>query len=223
LNRVHYKRLNEASVFKLAQPLNYYDQYITLEDATNAPIPNRTSGKPGVMFIEGERIEYYAVEGNLLRQIRRGTLGTGVKSQYAAGTKLQEQGEVETIPYKDKDIQQTFISDGSTNIYNLDFNLTSDDQIEVVVGGKKLRKPYTDDFKVYNPLTAQDSPEGDEVVAPEFTVDVDNDTITLRDDAPTGVKIVVQRKEGKLWTDDLSTSDSKIARFIRAGTIKLTK
>jgi len=223
LNRVHYKRLNEASVFKLAQPLNYYDQYITLQDATNAPIPNRTSGKPGVMFIEGERIEYYAVEGNLLRQIRRGTLGTGVKSQYAAGTKLQEQGEIETIPYQDKDIQQTFISDGSTNIYNLDFDLTSDDQIEVVVGGKKLRKPHADDFTVYDPLIAQDSPEGDEVVAPEFTVDVDNDTITLRDDAPTGVKIVVQRKEGKLWTDDLSTSDSKIARFIRAGTIKLTK
>jgi len=223
LNRVHYKRLNEDTVYKLAQPLNYYDQYITVEDASDIPVPNRTKGQPGVLFIEGERIEYYAVEGNLLRQIRRGTLGTGVKAQYPAGTKLQDQGERESIPYKDKDIQQIFVSDGSTNIYNLDFDVTDENQIEVVVGGKKLRKSTTDDFTVFDPIIDQDSPEGDQVVAPEFTVDVTEDTVTLRDDVPTGVRIVVQRKEGKLWTDDLSTSDSKIARFIRAGTIKLSK
>ena len=223
LNRVHYKRLNEASVFKLGQPLNYFDQYITLEDTTGIPIPNRTNGKPGVLFIEGERIEYYAIEGNLLRQIRRGTLGTGVKTQYAAGTKMQEQGETETIPYKDKDLQQIFVSDGSTNIYNLDFDILNYNEVEVIVGGKKLRKPATQEFTVFDPLIDQDSPEGDNVVQPEFTIDADNDTIILRDDVPTGVRIVIQRKQGKIWTDDLSTSDSKIARFIRAGTIKLSK
>ena len=223
LNRVHYKRLNEGSVFKLGQPLNYYDQYITLEDATGIPVPNRTTGKPGVVFIEGERIEYYVVEGNLLRQIRRGTLGTGVKTTYAAGTKLQDQGEAETIPYQDKNIQTVFISDGSTNIYNLDFDVNNYNEIEVLVGGKKLRKPATDPFYEFDATLDQDSPEADVEVDPEFTIDADDNTITLRDDAPTGVKIVVLRKQGKLFTSNISTSDEKIARFIRAGTIKLTK
>lgn len=223
LNRVHYKRLNEKSVVKLSQPLNFYDQFISVEDTTNLPIPNRTTGKPGVVFIEGERIEYYVLEGNLLRQIRRGTLGTGVKSQYPAGTILMEQGERETIPYTDKDLTQIFVSDGSTNIYTMDFDITSYNEIEVVVGGKKLRKPATQDFKVFNKTIDQDSPEADETELPEFTINPDDNTITLRDDAPTGVRIVVQRKEGKLWTDDLSISDAKIARFVRAGTIKLSK
>jgi hypothetical protein len=105
----------------------------------------------------------------------------------------------------------------------MDFDITSYNEIEVVVGGKKLRKPATQDFKVFNKTIDQDSPEADETELPEFTINPDDNTITLRDDAPTGVRIVVQRKEGKLWTDDLSISDAKIARFVRAGTIKLSK
>ena len=33
----------------------------------------------GVLFINGERIEYFVKDGNSLQQLRRGTMGTGVK------------------------------------------------------------------------------------------------------------------------------------------------
>ena len=40
--------------------------------------PNRNLNLPGIIEINGERIEYYQKNGNVLSQLRRGTLGTGV-------------------------------------------------------------------------------------------------------------------------------------------------
>ena len=41
------------------------------------------------MFIEGERIEYFPRKMDpVLKQIRRGTLGTGVKEMYTEGTEI---------------------------------------------------------------------------------------------------------------------------------------
>ena len=43
---------------------------------------------PGVIFIDGERIEYYLKEDGVLRQLRRGTLGTGIATVHAKGCLL---------------------------------------------------------------------------------------------------------------------------------------
>jgi len=77
LNRTHFKRLDIAPA-KLAQALNYYDLRIELDDASELSEPNKGQNLPGVIFIAGERIEYFVKESNTLRQLRRGTLGTGV-------------------------------------------------------------------------------------------------------------------------------------------------
>ena len=42
-------------------------------------IPEKSTNTPGVLFINGERIEYFVKDGNSLQQLRRGTMGTGVK------------------------------------------------------------------------------------------------------------------------------------------------
>jgi len=104
LNRVHYKRLNKEDEFTLAEPLNWYDRTITLvESGENLPEPALDSRNPGIIFIQGERIEFFRREGNVLKQLRRGTLGTGVRTVYTEGTKLYNQSFDSTIPYKDSE------------------------------------------------------------------------------------------------------------------------
>ena len=76
LNRTHYKRLNKDNVFTLAEPLRIVDTTITLFDATGITQPSTQLNIPGVLFMEGERIEYFKVVGNKLSQLHRGTRST---------------------------------------------------------------------------------------------------------------------------------------------------
>jgi len=99
-NKTVYKRFN--TTYELAQDLNWYDTEIVLENATGLPQPSVNSQKPSVLFLDGERIEYFIKDGNTLRQIRRGTLGTGIKDVYPSGTLAMDQNSVTNLPYKDQ-------------------------------------------------------------------------------------------------------------------------
>lgn len=225
LNRTHYKRLNQNNSYVLAEPLNYYDIRIVLESADGIFQPNKNKNIPGVVFIDGERIEYFEVVGNKLTQLRRGTLGTGVKSVYEIGTLIYGQGPEETISYSDRIITQTEISDGSTTSKEFTFRdymiPGSINEIEVFVAGRRLRKTP---LSVFDQTIAQDSPEGDVALEPEFSVSGSN--LILLNAAPAGTKIVIIRKIGKIWNDlgkTLTTSDNSISRFLREATILLPK
>ena len=221
LNRTHYKRLNKDNEYTLAQPLSYYDLSIVLTDATGITEPNKNTGSPGIIFIEGERIEYYAKDGNLLRQLRRGTLGTGTKLQYTIGTVVAGQGPEETIPYKDETYTTMFIGDGSTNDFVLDFTPTNINEFEVFVAGRRLRNHTLDSFDI---TLAQDSTDGDIVLPAEFTLD--SNILSLADTPASNIKIQIVRKLGKTWNDlnkSLSDSNNQIARFIKDKTISLAR
>jgi hypothetical protein len=111
LNRTHYKRLSKDDQYTLAEPLNWYDRTITvIENDGNLPTPDPKGKIPGVIFIEGERIEFFRREDNVLKQLRRGTLGTGVKDQYPAGTQFYNQSIDSTIPYKDNEERVTALA-----------------------------------------------------------------------------------------------------------------
>ena len=112
LNRTHYKRLEE--MYELAEDLKFSDKSIKVVDATGLPAPEYNAKYPGVIFIEGERIEYFNKDGNELKQIRRGTLGTGVKDLYTAGTFFMEQGVDASLPYKDENEVVTVQAGGYT-------------------------------------------------------------------------------------------------------------
>tara|TARA_B110000503_G_scaffold133164_1_gene210255 strand:+ start:14089 stop:27768 length:13680 start_codon:yes stop_codon:yes gene_type:complete len=221
LNRTHYKRLNKDNEYQLAQPLNYYDLSIVLADATGITEPNKNTGSPGIVFIQGERIEYYAKDGNLLRQLRRSTLGTGAKLQYPVGTVVAGQGPEETIPYKDETYTTVFVGDGSTNDFVLDFTPTSINEFEVFVAGRRLRNHTLASFDI---TIAQDSTDGDIILPKEFTLE--DNILSLTDTPANNIKIQIVRKLGKTWNDlnkSISDSNNQIARFIKDKTISLAR
>ena len=220
LNRTHFKRLDKSSS-KLLQPLNYYDLRIELEDASTLSEPNKGQNLPGVIFIEGERIEYFVKEENTLRQLRRGTLGTGVKNMYAADTKVFDQNISKTVPYKDNTLTYNATADGLTATFEIGYPVASINEIEVFVGGVRMRKASLD---VFNYATALDSPEGDSVVAADFTFDAATNEITLLATPADDTKVTVVKKVGQSWTtfgESLGDTENSIARFLRAGTSEL--
>lgn len=241
LNRTHYKRLNKDNEYILAEQLNYYDLSIVLADATGIAEPNKNTGNPGVIWIDGERIEYYTKDGNLLRQLRRGTLGTGTKLFYPKGTTVAGQGPEENIPYKDETYTTVFTGDNSTNSFVLDFDAwgmataykestgttktvaeIAVDLCDVFVAGRRLRNHAID---VFDSTIDQDSPEADYTVPAEYTIDSDN-ILYLVDTPASNIRIQIVRKVGKTWHDpneSLSNSNTQIARFIRDKTISLVR
>jgi len=227
LNRTHYKRINDA-VTVLSKDLNYYDLRVEVEDASLLPAPDKKSNKPGIVWIDGERIEYLVKDGNLLRQLRRGTLGTGVKDTYSAGEEVFDQGARKTVPYNDRTVLRNFIGDGSQSItigYK-DSTLQASygiNEVEVFVGGRRLRK---NEISKFSEVVALDSPDGDLVQQAEFTIDGDIISFDIQDDIHAdGIplnneKIVVMRKTGRIWTltgETLGETKTDIGSFIRAG------
>jgi hypothetical protein len=214
LNRVIFKRLSLDKQTNLARELLPTDTTIEVLDASNFDLPSPTNNKPGIIEIDGERIEYFTVNGNILGQLRRGTLGTGVRKLHAIGTIVQEIGASETLPYTEQNIVRKIDSDGTTTV-TLDFIPASVNEIEVFVGGVRLKKvPY----KVYSPATYPDSPEGDVSFDAEFTVDGATNVITLRDAPIFGTRIDVVKRQGTTWDSavNIQVDNNRIAQFLKA-------
>ena len=112
LNRTFYKRIDDEVTTKLAQPLNYTDTAIFVEDAAGLAEPSRDRNESGIIYINAERIEYLEKDGNTLRYIRRGTLGTGTPLIHATGSIVRDQGPSQTIPYKDEVETVVLVADG---------------------------------------------------------------------------------------------------------------
>ncbi len=231
IGRTHYKRLNQDKVFKLASPLRYYDSFIVLETTDNIFVPNKENNIPGILFINGERIEYFEIDGNALKQLRRGTMGTGVKSIYEVGTEVMDQSATETIKYQDIVLSHSVSVTETTSFAILDYVKTQQEldngthlnvnDVEVFLGGVKLRKTPLSKF---NPLVAQDSPEGDTVINPDFTIS--GNSIVLNTTPKDGLRLQVVRRIGHIWNDigkSLVDTDNEITRFILDSTIALPK
>ena len=217
LNRTHFKRLDQAAGV-LANPLNQTDLRITLsENGSDIPEPDKGKNLPGVIFINGERIEYFVKENNILRQIRRGTLGTGVPTVHAAGTKIYNQNREKTIPYKDENLVRTITADGITNQFSIGFEVASINEIEVFAAGKRLNKQS---ITLFNPTLAPNSPAGDETLPAEFSIDSISNRITLLATPTEDSRITIIKKTGRSWVKDgeqLGDAETSISRFLRAG------
>jgi len=228
MNRVHYKRLNAEKSTKLINPLLQFDKEILVEDPSALDDPRPLENIPGIIEIKGERIEYFAKQGNVLSQLRRATLGTGSPIIHESGTLVQNIGSSETIPYKDKYLVETYTSDGVSNSitlpYNFDadtfrFNQSSKDLIEVFVQGYRLKK---NEYALYSDAEYAYSPEGDELLPPEFVLKQTEENHTILELAttpPMGAKIVVIKRQGQLWNDTgkrLANSKTLVAEFLTA-------
>ena len=223
LNRTHFKRI-EKPVAKLSQDLNYYDLRIEVDSSVFLSDPNKALNLPGVVFINGERIEYFVKEGNTLRQLRRGTLGTGVKNTHSYNTNIFDQNISKTVPYKDQTMAYNVPKatvDGLTATFEIGYPVASINEIEVFVAGTRMRKTTLD---VFNPATALDSPEGDTTVVADFTFDAETNAITLLITPAKDIRVTVVKKVGQSWTASgisLGDTENSNATFLRAGTSAL--
>lgn len=229
INRTHYQRLGNEHKFYLSQDLHWYSQLIYL-DTTGLTEPNVQQNKPGVIFVDGERIEYFLKYANKLEQLRRCTLGTGIKNKHTAGTEVFDQSSYQTVPYKDVTGTDRFVGDGSTNQFALSFTPGAKgvNEFEVFVEGRRLRK---NSIKSYNVNLGMDSPAADVDLPAEFTIAANSSILTLTGVPPAvNTRITVVRKIGKLWneidiplisTTPLSQTENEIARFLRAKEVSL--
>ena len=105
LNRVEYTRLNSEKTTVLHTALLQTDTQLVVDDGTMFDIP--TPSTPGVIIINGERIEYrtLTVTGpgsvTTLSNLRRSTLGTSMPVIHNAGDRVVCVGQSEIIPYSD--------------------------------------------------------------------------------------------------------------------------
>ena len=238
LNIYHYKRFSKSDVL-LTKDLNYYDTTIEVNDSSNLSNPIASRNLPGILWISGERIEYMIKTGNVLSQLRRGTQGTSIKELYSAGTAVVDVGYEENIPYNENQIRTDFFSDGSTLLVGpLDFvpnkaTRTSwsrntipveygpCDQIEIFAAGKRLRK---DPLTVWDEANGAASPEADEIIEAEFSVNGTSSYIRLTTALPAGTRITVIKRTGRIWYERGETTasagialidnDTPIAKFI---------
>jgi hypothetical protein len=233
LNRVHYKRLSANKQTRLVNDLNYNDTTIELVDASNFDIPNISTNRPGIVEIRGERIEFFAISGNTLKQIRRGTLGTGIYTHNKAGTFVQDIGTSSTVPYADSTTVQNIIADGVSSSYAITLGATLNSSFtnynslfEVFVGGDndtvRLKKSS---FSVFDVNRAPYSPLGDVIFPAEFTISnvtTNGALLTLTNPVTQGTKITVVRVTGHEWDGNKNNpvnildSDGAIASFIKA-------
>jgi hypothetical protein len=234
LNRTHYKRIDGEKNHILAKDLRPYDKIIELVDASLITTIPAGSKYPGIIWVNGERIEYRIKEGNLLKQLQRGTLGTGVPPIHPYGVEVYDQSIDASMPYKDETLSTIFTADGTSTTFDLDFTpgAGGTNEFEVFVAGKRLRKNAIASYKFesINDLgvtvssTSQDSGEGDITLAAEFTVL--GNVLTLLNAPGENQKIIILRKQGKRWTvpgTALSKADSDPARFLRAASVDLPR
>ena len=223
LNRNIYKRLGDKAPLRLAKDLLVTDKEISLIDASTISAPDKSSGIPGIIFVNGERITFLIKQGNVLRQLQRATLGTGAPEVHFAGSDVYNQGVQQTAPYVDKTYTEDFVGDGSTSIYELSFTPKTVNEFEVFVAGKRLRKNA---ITVFDPTLDQDSPEADVTSPAQFSVNGTNNLLTLTNIPADGAKIQVIRRQGQLWSDTgvpLNDSETLVARFFKAEKVELPK
>ena len=245
LNQYHFTRFSYTDC-ELIKDLQYFDTQIVVNNGNNLFDPETNGNRPGIVIINGERIEYRKKVGNILTRLRRGCYGTSIPETHAVDSPVVDASITETIPYKEEQEKFDFVSDGSSlTIGPLPFvpvkskstwssstipaDYGQNDQVEVFVGGRRLSKvPRT----VYDEQLGATSPAADVAVDAEFSVNGVDPYIRLTEAPPAGVRITVVRRTGSVWYDmsivdgelsgkPLHSNQNYIARFITEKTTKL--
>ena len=132
-----------------------------------------------------------------------------------------DQNISKTVPYKDRTLVFNATADGATSVFEIGYPVASVNEIEVFVGGVRLRKTALD---VFDYAVALDSPEGDASVAADFTFDATTNAVTLLTMPAQDTRVTIVKKVGQSWTvggTSLGDTENSIARFLRAGTSAL--
>jgi hypothetical protein len=214
LGRTHYKRLSNENTTYLVQDLYTTSTSIVVEDASVLTPPDVNSKIPGVVLIDGERIEFFTIVGNTLGQLRRGTLGTMPVPVYLSGKPMIDQGALQTMPVRDfAQTTATIISTSTQVAFDLSnsirFNtsVAFTDQVEVRYGGRKLLKPNLHTVQHDYDLSYDSTSTADTVIVPEFSISTSS-VLTLNFAPDAGVKLEVIARNSTVF-------DQTTINFIR--------
>ena len=199
LNRIFYKRISKNATTEIAEDIVLGASEIQVKDGTKLAQPQQiissdgstiTTIVPGVIFIDKERIEYFIKSNNLLSQIRRGTLGTGIK-EHSSGVEVVDASGTQPIPYADTVNTATFTGDGNTVAFTATQTLTSTlnqnvtatgipaDQIDIFIGGQRLL------------MTSEDGST--------INYSISGNVITLSKAPASGTQVKILHKKGQVW------------------------
>jgi len=201
MNRTFYKRISKTHTTELTQTLATDAETIKVADGSVLANPQTVIGLdgstvstiiPGVVFIGKERIEYFTKTNNSLGQLKRGTLGTGVK-EHGSGTAVVDASGTQTIPYVDTVYTNTFAGDGSTVAFTLSQTPSSASELDIFIGGQRLL------------LTSED---GSTI---NYSVDGSTNVVTLSTAPADAVQIKILHKRGQVWytANDGNPADGK--------------
>jgi hypothetical protein len=194
LNRTFYKRISQTNTTTLAADLSIDDKTITVVDGSVLKSNDGSTLLPGVIFIDNERIEYLYKESNVLSNIRRGTLGTGIKNHNAGAEVVDASGQ-QTVPYADTIYTKKHIADGSTTAFISSQSVSSPHEVDVFVGGRRL--PYLNEDSSTN-----------------YTVntwDGSSANVILSEQPAAGVEVKIIQKRGQIWYNrgEITAADGK--------------
>ena len=180
LNRMFYKRISLSNTTTLAAALLEDATSITVADGSRLSPVDGSTALPGVVFIDKERIEYFYKSGNTLSQLRRGTLGTGIRA-HASGTLVVDASGQQTVPYADTIYTKTNTADGSSTTFSTSLAAASVYELDVFVGGRRL--PYaSEDGSTLN-----------------YSVDGSSASVTLTTAPAADTQVKVIQKRGQVW------------------------
>ncbi len=189
LNRIFYKRISKNATTEIAEDIVVGALEIQVKDGTKLAQPQQiissdgstiTTIIPGVIFVDKERIEYFTRSGDTLGQLRRGTLGTGIK-EHSSGTEVVDASGTQTIPYADTVYTNTFTGDGTTVVFALSQAPTSASELDIFIGGQRLL------------LTSED---GSTI---NYSVDGSTTAVTLTTAPADGTQVKILHKKGQVW------------------------
>jgi hypothetical protein len=235
LNIDYFKRYSIGEI-RLQKDLTYYDKEILVDNPDKIYTPS--TNKPGIITINAEKIVYYKKVGNTLSQLRRGVFGSSIPEIHLKDSNISDSSETETLPYSEEQQRFDFVGDGSSLLIGpLPFipskvnksNWFKTDipdeygpcyELEIFVAGKRLRKDPVD---IYDESLGSFSPLADKTVQAEFSVDGSTPFVRISEPVEAGLRIIIIRKQGRLWYDnkllDISSAPlientNTIARFI---------
>ena len=93
---VEYQRNSDMHSSVLVSDLHYGDTEAIVADVTN--LPPATNDSPGVVWIDGERIEYTKKRSNKLYGLNRGTKGTSIPISHESGIKVFDGSDRQNLP-----------------------------------------------------------------------------------------------------------------------------
>jgi len=178
LNRTFYKRISKTSTTELVDDLTDTINTLQVKDGTALQEPDASNNMPGVVFVDKERIEYFTKNGNTLGQLRRGTLGTGIKD-HSDGTLVVDASGTQTIPYADTVYTNTFTGDGSETVFPLSQTPASASELDIFIGGQRLL------------LTSEDGST--------INYSVSGSAVTLSTVPALGTQVKILHKRGQVW------------------------